>query len=224
MAMGAEVGGSGESCDLFSETLPTEAEAEVEAEAEESVEEEAFRELSWRPSLLLLSDDWREDSDDNRFLEPGVGVAEFEDDVEDVVDVKEVYEGTLKVCCRDLREKDGVCLCNCCFSRCRSGRWKSGSWMVGNSPSLDDRSIMECPGPLVFVDEEVVPKKYCWLFLCGLFVLEIAPGVAADDDEDVEGNFLAFWATRSLAKTGRGKKDGDEVEVVGVEEYCEELM
>lgn len=221
--MGAEVGGSDGSCDLFSETLPTEVEAEVEAEEEQSVEEEAFGELSWRASLLPLVDNWREDSDDNRFLEPGVGVAEFEDDVEDVVEVKEVYEGTLKVCCRDLREKEGVCLCSCCLSRCKSGRWKSGSWMVGNSPSLDVRSIMECPGLLVFVVDELVPKKYCWLFLWGLFVLEVVPGVEDDDDEDAEGNFLAFWATRSLAKTGRGKKDGDEAEVVGVE-YCEELM
>lgn len=188
MAMG-EVGCSGVSCDLLSETLLTEAET-----GEESVEEEAmFGELSWRPSLLLLVDDWREDSDDNRFLEPGVGDAEVEDDVEDPVEVKEVYDGTLKVCCKDLREKDGVCLCSCCLSRCRSGRWKSGSWMVGRSPSLDDRSIIECPGLLeLVVDEGVVPKRYCWLLLCGLFVLEFALGVKEDVGEGVEGNFLAF--------------------------------
>lgn len=192
MAMGG-VGCSGVSCGLLSETLLTEAEAEAETE-EESVEEDAiFRELSWRPSLLLLVDDWREDSDDNRCLEPGIGVAEAEDDVEDPVEVKEVYDGTLKVCCKDLREKDGVCLCSCCLSRCKSGRWKSGSWMVGRSPSLDDRSIIECPGLLEpVVDEEVVPKRYCWLLLCGLFVLEFAPGVKEDVDEGAEENFLAF--------------------------------
>lgn len=191
MAMG-EVGCSGGNCNMLSETLLTEAEAEAE---EESVEEEAmFRELSWRPSLLLLVDDWREDGDDNRFLEPGVGVAEVEDDVEDPVEVKEVYDGTLKVCCKDLREKDGVCLCSCCLSRCRSGRWKSGSWMVGKSPSLDDRSIIECPGVLELVVDEgvVVPKKYCWLLLCGLFVLEFALGATEDVGEGIEGNFLAF--------------------------------
>lgn len=91
MAMG-ELGCSGVRCDLFSETLLTEAETEAEAE-EESVEEEAmFRELSWRPSLLLLVDDWREDSDGSRFLELGVVVvvAEVEDEEEDPVEVKEV--------------------------------------------------------------------------------------------------------------------------------------
>jgi len=51
-----------------------------------------------------------------------------------------------------------------------------------------------------------------------LFVLEFALGFDEDVGEGVEGKFLTFWAAKSLAKTGRGKNDGDEVEVVGVEE------
>lgn len=89
----------------------------------------------------------RRDVKERRVLEgSAVGIEgeeedEEEEEQEEEEDMYDVYEGTWKECCRDLREKEGVCLFNCCLSRWRSGRWNSGRWRAGSSPSLEERSM-----------------------------------------------------------------------------------